>query len=977
MPAKTRAPAQTGLERPRLMGRLAELWTHPAALTIGPAGYGKTTLLTHMAATTRAAGGAVAWYQASTSESSAADLLRHLEHTLRSALRPDQPGAPWLTVEDAAEQLESWADRRTLLVIDDLHVLSGTAAEGALEQLIGYLPENVHLLVASRVVPGWNMSRLRISAMVVEINAEDLRFRLWEVDRLFREHYGQPLAPEECAELERRTEGWAGGLALFHLATRERTSADRHRVLARLADRPRQLREYLTHNVLAGLPDDLHEFMVRTSVLGCLNGPLCDGLLDRPGGEAMIQEIERRQLFLTSTDDGETWRFHEVLRSLLESVLVERIGEAAARVERGRAGHLLEAAGAWPEALHAYCRAEDWDAVRKLLVDRGGEMVEGELGWLDVLPAALSAQDPWVLLALARRHVATGRWQSAIEHYKAAELASFGHVLAARCQRERLVLTGWFIPHEDTAPAAAGAPIWASRLRRGLHREPLTAAGTDQPITGDPADLLARAALALVAGRPDAAGHLFDAATRGTEVVSAFARVGAATARWCTGAPTEVEESSLVVEALRSVPVPLVVALGDAVVRRDLNAVTALLSEAEKVWPRAENPWLYATAQLAIGLANLARLASEDDPGPFSSDVSMHHLRHAAECFEILGAEVMRSWALAFLSAALALQEESEAADSVARLAIQVSRGAASPGAARLAGQVLDRLGPGAGADDDLPSSRADQVVDLAARLWSTGVPRRVERKPEVKREPGPGPTSGVVEMHCFGRFEMAVDGVQSDLGTVRPKSRSLLRWLAMEEGRPVHRETITAGLWPNDDLTAATRKLHVAVTSLRQLLGGIEAKRGAPLVVREGQSYRLGLASDVNVDVVDFTRLMAEADSGRSSLGSAADAIEEALHLYAGDLLPEEGPADWVVEPRERLRLRAAEGAARLVDVLTEIGAPPARLITACERGLRIDRYSDALWKRMICVHESCGDVAKAARLRAQYASVLAELGV
>ena len=218
--AKTRLPVLTGLDRPRLTGRLADVWTCPATLVLGPAGYGKTTLIAQMAAAARTAGLPVAWYQAGTSESSPKDLLRHLGYSLRCCLQLAGSDDPWETVEEAAADLEEWTDRPTLLVIDDLHVLGGTPAELALEQLIGYLPSNVHLLAASRVAPGWNMPRLRISATVLEISAEDLRFRLWEVDRLFREHYEQPLPPEECAELERRMEGWAGGLALFHLATR-------------------------------------------------------------------------------------------------------------------------------------------------------------------------------------------------------------------------------------------------------------------------------------------------------------------------------------------------------------------------------------------------------------------------------------------------------------------------------------------------------------------------------------------------------------------------------------------------------------------------------------------------------------------------------------------------------------------------------------------------------------------------------------
>ena len=185
---------------------------------------------------------------------------------------------------------------------------------------------------------------------------------------------------------------------------------------------------------------------------------------------------------------------------------------------------------------------------------RGPEMVEGELGWLDVLPAAIRAQDPWALSAIARHHVATGRWQSAIESYKSAEAASVGQWLASTCERERLSLTAWFKPHEENLPTTAGAPAWASRLRRGLHRDPLGASGPDEPTAGEPLDVLARGALALAAGRPDVAAPIFSALAIGdTDAAGALARIGLAISRWCLGQLGDDEEILFAVEALQCV----------------------------------------------------------------------------------------------------------------------------------------------------------------------------------------------------------------------------------------------------------------------------------------------------------------------------------------------------------------------------------------------------------------------------------------
>lgn len=982
VPAKTRVPSVSGIDRPRLTSKLADIWNYPSGLVIGPAGYGKTTLLAQLAGLATADGAGVAWYQASASESAPADLLRHLHRAVRSALRPaSEVTAPWDSVEEAAAELDVWADRPTLVLIDDLHVLAGTRSETALEELVAYLPPQVHLVAGSRAVPAWNMWRLRMSAMVLEITADDMRFRLWEVDRLFRNYYEEPLAPEECAELERRTEGWAGGLALFHLATRGRPPADRHRVLVKLADRPRSLRDYLAQNVLAGLPHDLHDFMVRTSVLGCLSGPICDQLLGRPGSDGVLAEIERRQLFLTSSDDGETWRFHEMLRSMLESVLVQTVGEESARAERIKAAKLLEGYGAWTDALRAYCRAEDWESVRRLLGQRGQDMVEGSLGWLDGLPADLTAQDPWVLVAVARRQLAMGAWRSAVDSYRAAEAVSPAAGFASRCQQERLALMAWLEPLNDARPSVAGEPEWAGRLRRGIRRDPLAAAGLHETPVGDPADLLTRAGLAVLGGRPDLAAPFFEAAMKdGSGIAFGLARLGRALTAWTTGQPFDQPELSIAVEFLRGLPVPSVVALGDALTRGDLRAIGAILAEAQAVWSSAGNPWFHALGCLATGVVAIVRIAADRAPvevGPVADAETA--LESAAQQFQALGSEVLRSWALALRAAVRNLQTPSDS-DS-AHVAVAAARLAICPGAQLLAMRALERshsaseAGPG-------EIMAPNGLLNLAAYLW----PSATGADPPARPAPLPAapPTKernldSVVEIRCFGRFSISAGDRTVDLAGLRPKPRTLLRWLCVQNGEALHRETIIATLWPDDEVVSATRKLHVAVSSLRQLLSPLEIHAGESLLIREGQSYRLAGGPLVRLDIATFTSSLAiaETERVRGQRHEAAASLERALDQYAGDLVPEEGPAEWVIEPRERLRMQAADATFKLVSLLDELDAPTDCITNRCERGLEIDRYSDSLWKRLIEHHEEQKDLAKAARVRTQYERILAELGV
>ena len=312
VPAKIRVPTTNAIARERLTTLLASAWRHRLTIVVAPAGSGKTTLLAGFAAD---AGVPVAWYRAESWDAGELALVRHLEASLAAALPGIERG--WGTVMDGATAVERAGSRRTLLVIDDLHALEGTPAEAALGRFVDYAPPWLAILIASRVQPDFNLSRLRLSGELLEIGTEDLRFRAWEVERLFREFYRDPVAPADLAILARRTEGWAAGLQFFHLATRGKSAEERRRILSGVATSSRLVREYLARNVLAELSEDLRTFLVETCVLGRLTGDLCDQLLARTGSSRLLDELARRQIFTVAIDEEDgSYRYHEVLRSL-------------------------------------------------------------------------------------------------------------------------------------------------------------------------------------------------------------------------------------------------------------------------------------------------------------------------------------------------------------------------------------------------------------------------------------------------------------------------------------------------------------------------------------------------------------------------------------------------------------------------------------------------------------------------------------
>ncbi|HEX7399672.1 MAG TPA: hypothetical protein VF302_07870, partial [Candidatus Limnocylindrales bacterium] len=222
VPAKVRAPRVRWLPRERLDKLLPQLWAHRLALVVAPAGSGKTTLLAGWAAMSDQP---VAWYRAESTDGSEAELVECLEAAFASAI-VDLPRG-WTSVEDAVAALEAAASTNVLLIVDDLHTLTGSPAETAFERFIDYAPPTLAVLAGSRTFPPFNLSRRRVSGALLEISVDDLRFRSWEVERLFRDFYDDALRPDELARLARRTEGWAAGLQLFHLATRGKPRDER------------------------------------------------------------------------------------------------------------------------------------------------------------------------------------------------------------------------------------------------------------------------------------------------------------------------------------------------------------------------------------------------------------------------------------------------------------------------------------------------------------------------------------------------------------------------------------------------------------------------------------------------------------------------------------------------------------------------------------------------------------------------------
>lgn len=965
--AKLRAPDPVGVPRERLEVALSPLWQRRLGVVVAPAGSGKTTLLSQFAA---AASVPVAWYRAEPPEGDAATFLAYVEAALTGALAGLAGG--WGDVEAAAAALEAWPGSRALLVIDDLHALQGAPAEAALARLVRYAPPSLTFLVATRFPPDLDLPRLRVDGQVLDLGPDDLRFRSWEVERLFRDFYGAPLPPEDLAALARRTEGWAAGLQLFHLATRAKRPDERRRTLRELGPRWRLAREYLTDNVLAGLTEQQRRFLIETSVMGRLSGALCDELRGSTGSDALLAELERTRVFTFSSEDG-WYRYHDVFRSHLEAVLAEEVGEAEARRRYRRAAALLEAAGAPADALLASTRAGDWSAVARLLGHEGERIARGPGNWLDALPPSIREHDPWVLLATARRHRELGHWNDALRSYRQAQLA-FGQLAGAEtCRRERLALTAW------TGPSLDRPQGWLGLVRAAVARDPLVAATAAAALPGPHGSVAAGVALLLAGHARDALAPLAAAAEdpRSSPLLGVGARLATGAAGLLAGGAAAAADVEWAAEESERLGATWLAHVGRALLALDGSTDGRGMAEGVRRALTAQgDPWGSGLAALAAGLGALR--AGQAPP--------VESLALAADAFAELGAGTLEAWCRAV--AACAPEGPGPGIDPVD--AALAARATATPGAQLFATLGMAVGEPGRAAEHRARAAEYAEATGLlpppeprlADAPADTAHPETADEAPEPVTVDGiangraPGPAA--IAIRCFGGFGLRIGDRHLDTGAVKPRIRTLLRLLALSAGRPVHREAIIAALWPDVDGATGTRNLHVALAALRQALEPGVARGASSYVVRDGDAYSLALPDGSTSDVAGLDAALAVARRARVAGDAAIEerAYTDALDRYTGDLLPEDGPAEWVVGPREHYRAAAADAALALAELAHARGDRVAAA-AACDRGLAIDRYRDGLWRLLIELHVESGDLAAAVHIRSRYDNLLAELGL
>ncbi|MBG6215111.1 LuxR family maltose regulon positive regulatory protein [Cryobacterium sp. CAN_C3] len=402
------------VERTRLNERLAGEAT--LLLVSAPAGFGKTTLLTEwLAADPRP----VAWVTLDASDNDPVVFWSYLVAALNKAtgLALEPAVVPLL---NALQSLPI----EVVLVLDDFHVIESPDVQRDLAFLVEHLPPQVHLVIASRSDPALPLARMRVRRQLLEIRADDLRFSAIEAQEYLGEVMGLTLTHADVAALDGRTEGWIAALQLAALSMQGRD--DLAGFIAGFAGDDRYIVDYLLEEVLQRQPDGVQNFLLHTSILGRLTGPLCDAVTGHGGGRARLQALERANLFLVALDDRRQWyRYHHLFGDVLRARLLDEQPELIPELHT-RASEWYEQNGEPHEAIrHALAgghfeRAAD--LIERAVPALGALRQEVTLlHWLEALPDDLLAARPPLSVLYAGTLLMTGKTESVEARLQVAE----------------------------------------------------------------------------------------------------------------------------------------------------------------------------------------------------------------------------------------------------------------------------------------------------------------------------------------------------------------------------------------------------------------------------------------------------------------------------------------------------------------------------------------------------------------------------
>lgn len=417
--------------RPHLVNRLNEGLHRKLTILTAPAGFGKTTVLSEWIPKSPHC---VTWLSLDEEDKDSTRFWSYFIYSLQG-LRPDlgnaaltllqSPQAPPITsilttlINDIATFPDSFAT-----VIDDYHVIDAKPVDDSLTFLLKHLPPQMHLVIASREDPNFPLARLRARDQLNELRTSDLQFNSGEASLFLNQVMELGLSTEEIKSLETRTEGWIAGLQLAALSMRGHE--DTQGFIRAFAGDNRYIVDYLVEEVLDRQPECVRSFLLQTSILDRLSGPLCEAVTGQEECNVVLESLERGNLFVVPLDDKRYWfRYHQLFADVLRAHLIEVQADHIPTLHR-RASAWYEQNGLISEAVHHALAAKDFEWAAGLVemawptMERSRQSAKW-LGWAKQMPNKLVRTRPVLSVGYAWALLDQGELEAGEARLKDAE----------------------------------------------------------------------------------------------------------------------------------------------------------------------------------------------------------------------------------------------------------------------------------------------------------------------------------------------------------------------------------------------------------------------------------------------------------------------------------------------------------------------------------------------------------------------------
>ena len=400
--------------RPRLIDRLNRGSERSLTLISAPAGFGKTTLLAEWLSGHGDRRQHIGWFSLGASDNDPtifwAYFIRALQRVrtgmgdqaLGMLFTPQPP--PIQSVLTTLINEISLIEDHFTLILDDYHLITEGPIHDGMAFLIDHKPPLMHLIIVSRADPPFPLARLRANRELTEIRAADLRFTPEEASNFLNGVMSLNLSSEEIGALEHRTEGWITGLQLAALSMQGHGDTDSF--IASYSGDDRFVVDYLVEEVLRRQPDTIRHFLLQTSILDRLSGPLCDAVTDSRDGHNLLEQLERSNLFVVPLDDKRHWfRYHHLFGDVLQSHMAMERPDSVNDLHH-RASLWFEQNNLHADAIHHAMksgnveRAADLIAVIWPLMNRTYQSAT-VIGWMRLLPEALIRSRPILSVGFA------------------------------------------------------------------------------------------------------------------------------------------------------------------------------------------------------------------------------------------------------------------------------------------------------------------------------------------------------------------------------------------------------------------------------------------------------------------------------------------------------------------------------------------------------------------------------------------------